>query len=68
VRFKAVRSAPTGGFPTSPKKDHTKGDVMKRKLFWLIVGLAGATLAAILFLTKDLDEITTLTDENYWDW
>jgi len=52
----------------SPKKDHTKGDVMKRKLFWLIVGLAGATLAAILFLTKDLDEITTLTDENYWDW
>jgi len=41
---------------------------MKRKLFWLIVGLAGATLAAILFLTKDLDEITTLTDENHWDW
>jgi hypothetical protein len=28
---------------------------MKRKLFWLIVGLAGATLAAILFLTKDLN-------------
>lgn len=40
---------------------------MKRKLFWLIVGLAGATLAAILFLTKDLDEIT-LTDEDCRNW
>lgn len=41
---------------------------MKRTLFWLIVGLAGATLAGLLFMTKDTDKIMRLMDDDYRNW